>query len=393
MIQKPIENINRDDLLLLVNDSVLEKKTLDYKEKFSGNSDSDKREFLKDITSFANSSGGDIIYGIKEENGVPAEIIGIYNEEIDSKIRWIEDLVRQGVQPRIPGIKIQPIDVADNKKALVIRIPKSWRSPHCVTFQNWSRFFARSSNGVYQLDVDELRSAFVLSESLSEKIQNFKNDRIANIVAGETLLRLNTKSNIVLQIVPISAFNIKAEKIDIKSVFNNQFFNTIYYGASRKRINFEGMILYSEAIEAGKVDAYTQLYKNGIIEAVESSLLSSADESQKFIPYVAFEEALIKSTKQYIDFLKEVKVELPYFIFITLTGVKGYEMPKSFNFYRGIEYKIDREILSSEVIILEDFNTEIDLLLRPVFDSIWNACGYTQSINYDENGRFNPKKY
>ena len=93
MIQKPIENIDKNDLLSLISNSVLEKKTLDYKEKFSGNSDSDKREFLKDITSFANSSGGDIVYGIKEDNGVPVELTGIPNEQIDSKIRWIEDLV------------------------------------------------------------------------------------------------------------------------------------------------------------------------------------------------------------------------------------------------------------------------------------------------------------
>lgn len=125
MIQKPIEKIDKNDLLSLISNKILEKKTLDYKEKFSGNSDSDKREFLKDISSFANASGGDIIYGIKEENGVPIELIGIPNEEIDSKIRWIEDLVRQGVQPRIPGLKIYPIDVDDYNKALLIRIPKS----------------------------------------------------------------------------------------------------------------------------------------------------------------------------------------------------------------------------------------------------------------------------
>lgn len=207
------------------------------------------------------------------------------------------------------------------------------------------------------------------------------------------MMKLYSNSNIILHIIPLNAFDITSEKIDIKQVFNNQNLSPIYYGASRKRINFEGMILYSKAIEAGKVNAYIQLYKNGIIKAVESSLLSNADNGKKFIPHVVFEEALIKSTKQFVDFFKDVKVELPYFVFITLTGVKGYEMPKSLSFYRGNEYKIERDILSPEVVILEDNNTEIDGLLRPIFDSIWNACGYTQSINYDENGRFKPKNY
>jgi len=392
MIQKSIENIDKSDLLSLISNAVLEKKTLDYKERFSGNGESDKKEFLKDVTSFANSSGGDIIYGIKEENGVPVELVGILNEEIDSKIRWIEDLVRQGVSPRIPGIKIQPIYVNDDEKALIIRIPKSWRSPHCVTLQNWSRFFARSSNGVFQLDVDELRSAFILSDTLGEKIQNFKNDRIANILAEETPMKLYSNSNILLHIIPLSAFDITSDKIDIKKVFNSQKLSPIYYGASKRRINFDGMILYSEAIEAGKVDTYIQLYKNGIIEAVESSFLSFVDNSgKKTIPFVAYEEELIKSTKQYVDFLKDMNVELPYLIFVTLAGVKGYEIKDVSSFF-SYGHKIDRDILSPEVVILEDSNTETDILLRPIFDSIWNACGYTQSINYDENGRFKPKQ-
>ncbi len=77
MIQKLIENIDKNDLLSLIDNVVLERKTLDYKEKFSGNGESHRKEFLKDVTSFANSSGGDIIYGIKEDNGIPIQLTGM----------------------------------------------------------------------------------------------------------------------------------------------------------------------------------------------------------------------------------------------------------------------------------------------------------------------------
>ena len=150
------------------------------------------------------------------------------------------------------------------------------------------------------------------------------------------------------------------------------------------------MIIYSESRETGKVDTYIQLYKNGIIEAVESSFLEITTNNEKIIPFVAYEEELIKSTKQYVEFLQEVNVESPYLIYITLTGVKGYEIKGGRSFF-GSGHRIDREILSPEVVIWEDSNIEIDTLLRPIFDSIWNACGYTQSISYDENGRFKPR--
>ena len=42
-----------------------------YKQKFPTNSDVDRKEFLADISSFANASGGDLVFGITEENGSP----------------------------------------------------------------------------------------------------------------------------------------------------------------------------------------------------------------------------------------------------------------------------------------------------------------------------------
>jgi len=39
---------------------------LDYKRDVPGESDQDKKEFLADISSFANATGGDLIYGVDE---------------------------------------------------------------------------------------------------------------------------------------------------------------------------------------------------------------------------------------------------------------------------------------------------------------------------------------
>jgi hypothetical protein len=43
---------------------VAEGRQLDYKEQLPISSDDDKREFLGDVTSFANTAGGDLIYGV-----------------------------------------------------------------------------------------------------------------------------------------------------------------------------------------------------------------------------------------------------------------------------------------------------------------------------------------
>ena len=53
----------------------------------------------------------------------------------------------------------------DSTLVLVGWIPKSLHAPHVVWLDRTSKFWARGANGKYQLDVQELRSAFVASET------------------------------------------------------------------------------------------------------------------------------------------------------------------------------------------------------------------------------------
>lgn len=79
MIPKNLKDINIDDLKSLIENSVKEGKTIDYKLAVNISSDSDRKEFLYDVSSFANASGGDIIFGVKENEGTgyPDELVGL----------------------------------------------------------------------------------------------------------------------------------------------------------------------------------------------------------------------------------------------------------------------------------------------------------------------------
>lgn len=68
MINKKIDDITIDDIKLLIVNSVCESKSLEYKKELHIENDADKKEFLADVSSFANSTGGDIIFGIEEDD-------------------------------------------------------------------------------------------------------------------------------------------------------------------------------------------------------------------------------------------------------------------------------------------------------------------------------------
>lgn len=66
MILRAVNDITENDLLALISDGVAEGRSIDYKRELPGNSDGDKKEFLADASSFANTEGGDLVFGMLE---------------------------------------------------------------------------------------------------------------------------------------------------------------------------------------------------------------------------------------------------------------------------------------------------------------------------------------
>ncbi|HZR60805.1 MAG TPA: ATP-binding protein [Xanthobacteraceae bacterium] len=119
----------KDDLEKLIRDGVIESLTLDYKASPALGKDSKSRdELCKDVSAFANSAGGQIIYGIEEDKTVPTKL----DDGADLSItkEWIEQIIDSRIQPRIEGLIIRPIQLAKGY-GFVITIPQATsRAPH-----------------------------------------------------------------------------------------------------------------------------------------------------------------------------------------------------------------------------------------------------------------------
>jgi predicted HTH transcriptional regulator len=134
-LDKPLDEIDESDLEKLIFDRVAECKTIEYKQALPSKSDDDKREFLADASSFANAAGGHLIYGIREEAGQPVDLCGLPDgTNDDSEILALESSVRNGIAPRLTGVHSKAVSIRGGRVAIVIRIPKSFASPHMVTY-------------------------------------------------------------------------------------------------------------------------------------------------------------------------------------------------------------------------------------------------------------------
>lgn len=208
MIYKQLDNITTSDLQSLIDNKVGENKTIEYKSELKLDSGDERKEFLADITSFANADGGDIIFGIKENpsTNLPCEINGIEIKNDDELIRKIESILRNAVSPRIPDVDLKIIKCTVNCFVLIMRIGASFLSPHRVTYRGYDKFFSRNAKGKYPMDVNELRTAFTMSHSLAQEIENFKKERIAAIKLNQYKELEDDKPFFVFHSIPISVF-------------------------------------------------------------------------------------------------------------------------------------------------------------------------------------------
>src|ERR1039458_1023263 len=197
------KEIDEKALAALVASGACESRAMEFKQDLQVATDDQKVEFLSDVTALANSDGGDVVFGMRAESGVAKELVGLRNFVPDARVGQLENLLRDFVQPRLPGLQIEARVLSNGNHALLVRVGRSFAAPHLVSDQGMTRFCGRNSIGKYDLDVQQLRSAFLGSEALSDRLRNFRLDRINRLVSGNVPVALTTPHLLVLHLLPV----------------------------------------------------------------------------------------------------------------------------------------------------------------------------------------------
>ncbi len=170
----------------------------------------------RDISSIANAYGGYLIVGIREnrETGAPLEIAGIVNAE-NERDRIMSSCL-SNIEPRIPGLKINTVPIQNHNPVILIFIPRSTRSPHIVKFgggriECWKRH-DRQRN---PMSIEEMREAFLRTETIRKDIDEFINDRKKELSEDPLIFKRPDGSRYPLCVVGAAPLMVKTEIIDI----------------------------------------------------------------------------------------------------------------------------------------------------------------------------------
>jgi len=390
MIAKNLELITLNDIQDLVTNNVLERRTLEYKSALPDITDSSKKEFLADVSSFANTIGGDLIFGITEQGTGLSNDLGVPVTDIDGEISRLNSIIRDGISPRIQPDVIS-ISATVDKRVVIIRVRGSLEGPHRVVYKGHDRFYGRNSNGKYPMDVLELRAAFAQSSTLIERIRSFRINRIGDIKTGYSPVTLAAPARFLsLHLIPLSAFTSRytinsQSLLKLKEGEYTASFKPLYTGGWNHRINLDGVLAYTK--EGNGISTYSQMFRNGIVETVDTILVSERT-NDKVLPMYLIEQKVMDQVKNYMVLLAELAFQPPVYAFLSLCGVKEYRVARpERNIFLEPEPIVVNEILLPEVV-LESFEANIAHAFRPVFDMIWNASGISKSFNFSDDDEF-----
>lgn len=129
----------------LIDDKIEEGSQLDYKAAGAfERTDSRKTEITKDVSAFANSTGGTIIYGLKEFNSDDRKYLPEKIDPIDGRNfsrEWLDQIIGQ-INPRIENVLITPVRVGAEmwQTCYVVEIPKSHTAHQARDLRYYRRY-------------------------------------------------------------------------------------------------------------------------------------------------------------------------------------------------------------------------------------------------------------
>ncbi|CAE6854493.1 hypothetical protein R69746_07512 [Paraburkholderia aspalathi] len=375
-----LDAVTEGDIQDLIDHGVRESRTLDYKRDWPADRDA-RIEIAKDVCAFANSLGGDLVFGVDDgKTGVAIGFVPVTVDNLDGELLVLTSFLRDTLEPRVTGgLHAHPVPLAAGGHVVILRVSPSPSAPHRVTKDN--HFYARTSVGKEPMDIHGIRNAFAASASLGNSIRNFCDDALTRLERRLTPALGKDEALCVCHVVPVSAFS-RHETHDIDSlvVAGELLRDACSANLLAPQINLDGVAGRPHRNDTSRDGV--QLYRNGAVELAYSELLGRSPlDDQKGGRSIFPEEYEIPLVRRGLIALAQafgsLDVNPPAYLMLSWLVGSEARVAVTRSQYRADFIRLPENAgrISAPPIYLEDFGADPLTVLRPAFDVLWNAVG------------------
>lgn len=385
MIAKPIQDVSEADLLDLISAGREEGTQIDFKRDLPKEDYEGRKDFFSDICAFANTSGGDLVYGMLEKDGSAAEIVAqVLPASVDGYVLKLQSSIRDRIDPMVQGVVIKSVLLEAGGHALVIRVPRSFTGMH--RYKSDGHFYVRKTRSNAQLDVPGVISRVADYLGREDRVKAFFARRYADILSNEHSISLGPGPKLVVHIVPARDFLDGAE-IDIDAATKDPRIPLLSGSGSHSLRNTYDGRAYYDARE-GAAHAFTLFMRSGVVEACTDLIPSVSEDKVKKVSLGYVEEAVLKflATFQAANFA-DLTTSWPFLVRVALLGTNGLPFESGMRIdtlHRSCSLPVKQPspVLVLPEALIEGLEVDVVNLMHPPFLRMWQAWGYTKSYGY-----------
>jgi hypothetical protein len=374
---KRVGSLDASDIVALINSRVPESRRLEYKSELPGGRDADRRDFVADVSAFANADGGAIIFGIataregNADTGIAEQAVGLSVNLDEAKRRLISLLVAGVDPPLVTHVEFQEVvgGVLQNP-VLVLGIAQSLERPHRVEMDGSHRIWRRGDGMKYEPSVSELRRMFSERTSWITEAMRYRDARIEWLRASSVV---DLEGSVLVHLLPLGRLDDFHDLRNAQRIVNSGDLPLLSTGHGVDfRYNADGFQLIVTGYQSSEILEYLQFLRSGGSEAYSRSFLGDETNGKRPLWARELHAALLRHVVGVRAKLAHyLRVEPPLVLLLSLIGVRNAYVatPQLMN-----RRTIDRDRIDLPPAILTS-DSEADTICKDLMHVVYQAAG------------------
>lgn len=401
----PLDAIKPEDIQDLLDRAQVETMHLEYKEQlpptrkeYNSQPKTDKDPFVEfgcDVSAFANAQGGDIIFGIAEaEKTKEPVLVGLPNFDLARSQEHLLHIMNQFVEPRIFGVRFFPITMKTGETLLIVRVPKSLYGPHQVELPRKS-FWMRNSSGKDYMDYQAIQNAFTSGVETIERAREWISNQVEKLKHDSPFPMTRTQRQVV-HFVPL-AFKNAQSSVNLAEIEKRADLlkPATSINQTNHRYNANGYSYVLKPIDQ-IVPGYTQLFRNGQIEAVSALDIARMNHGRDSLYPRVIETEFLDALERHLLALKLAGATTPILMSVAYLDVKALRMflPGGGGVV-GHDITVNHAQLPDLLITEWPDKNELANITKHFMDCLWQSAGEpgTPYYPWSDKPEQNLKKY